>query len=317
MISSLELARLCGVSQGTVDRALHGRPGVSAKTRALIKEQAGIYGYRPHPAARELLTGKSRVVGAIAPAGGSVFFLDFVAAIKSACDSAGLRLFITPAAAGAEFLDAVDDFAARRVCGIVGFPPVEGIRIPDAITRAFRVATLLSECANEDVPLFAPDETRTGEAAVDYLTTLGHRRILHLTYRREALAIKQRRDGYLEAMARGELEACVHVFSGAPEFRAACSEFRPTAVFCNNDRLALTAIRILQSAGMAVPRDISVMGVDNSPTFNEFEADITTMSYPFEEIARKAMRWVIEGVDERPVSDLAVVERASASRLHA
>jgi len=69
MISSLELAELCGVSQGTVDRALHGRGGIAESTRAKILEAARLHGYAPNPAARELMTGQSSVCGAVIPAG--------------------------------------------------------------------------------------------------------------------------------------------------------------------------------------------------------------------------------------------------------
>lgn len=70
MISSLQLAKLCGVSQGTVDRALHNRGRVSEQTRARILEAARAQGYVPNPAARELMTGRSTLVAAIAPSFG-------------------------------------------------------------------------------------------------------------------------------------------------------------------------------------------------------------------------------------------------------
>ena len=52
MISSTGLAKICGVSQGTVDRALHDRPGIGEKTRARILAAVRKHGYQPHPAAR-------------------------------------------------------------------------------------------------------------------------------------------------------------------------------------------------------------------------------------------------------------------------
>jgi len=58
-----------------------------------------------------------------------------------------------------------------------------------------------------------------------------------------------------------------------------------------------------------VPESISVLGVDNSPTFNEFQADITTLAYPEAEVAGKVVQWIATGVDERPISPLHVVEK--------
>jgi len=309
MISSLDLARICGVSQGTVDRALHDRPGVSAKTKERIQAAAREHGYLPHPATQELLSGSSRILGALVPSLNVLFFMDFLNAVKSACDSAGLRLFITPVADKREFADALADFAARRIAGALAVPPEEGILIPEQIERSLPIATLLSPCANESIPLFAPNERATGEDAVAYLTSLGHERILHVTYARSAFAIDQRRIGYMEAMVRRKLQpkTCIDYDSAA--LKAVMAEYRPTALFCHNDALAFSVIRTLEADGISVPHEISVLGVDNSPTFNQFQAGITTMEYPSEEVARKAMAWLIDRTDQRPISRLRVVER--------
>src|ERR1700744_2609682 len=114
MISSLELARRCGVSQGTVDRALHDRPGVSAKTREKILRVARQHGYRPHPGVRELLTGESRTVGALVPVVNNIFFMDLFSELDQALKQKGLRLQLTPVEDQAAFLEALEDCAARR-----------------------------------------------------------------------------------------------------------------------------------------------------------------------------------------------------------
>ena len=118
MISSLELARLCGVSQGTVDRALHDRPGVNADTRQRILDAVAAHGYRPHPGAQELLHGRRVTVGALAPAVTQVFFMDLLHELKTALAVRGLRLSVTPYDGEVEFRDALAEFAARRVRGV-------------------------------------------------------------------------------------------------------------------------------------------------------------------------------------------------------
>ena len=67
MISSTELAELCGVSRGTVDRALHGRGRVSEETKKRILAKAKEYGYVPNPVMHEIMRGVSKVVGAVMP----------------------------------------------------------------------------------------------------------------------------------------------------------------------------------------------------------------------------------------------------------
>jgi LacI family transcriptional regulator len=315
LISSLEIAKLCGVSQGTVDRALHDRGGVSAATKERVLAVAVEHGYRPNPAAREMLSGKSSVIGALVPSINVVFFMDFLHAIKLACGEFGLRLFITPVGSRDEFLDALGDFAARRVSGVVAVPPDEGIVIPQAIAKALPVATLLSPVANESMPLFAPDEVRTGRDAVAYLAAKGHRRIMHVTYRRDAAAIRDRRDGYVAAMEERGLAPRVAVSVEPDDLTAAISDYDPTALFCHNDVLALKALRVLAQEGIDVPRDISVLGADDSATFNEFDSHITTLAYPFAEVALKAVRWLATKEDLRPISPMRVVERQTVRSL--
>jgi len=120
MISSLELARICGVSQGTVDRFLHNRGRVSEPTRAAVLAAAARHGYLPNPAARELMTGRSRLIAAIAPSFRSVFFMDIMDALNAALRSEGLELILSTAGNAGEADVLIREFAARRVLLAIG-----------------------------------------------------------------------------------------------------------------------------------------------------------------------------------------------------
>jgi len=309
MISSLELARICGVSQGTVDRALHDRPGVSDATKRLVREAADRHGYQPHPAVRELLGAKSTILGALVPSLNAIFFMDLMQTLKTACDGHGLRLFITPVSDKADFLDALGDMAARRIRGVIAVPPEENIQVPASVAKSLPIATVLSSVSNSSIPLFAPNERVTGKTAVAYLAGLGHERIMHVTYARKALAIDERSVGYTLAIQERGLNPVTCVFGSRIELLRDLRLHRPTALFCHNDGLALSVIQTLEAEGISVPKDISVMGVDNSPTLNQFCPDITTMTYPAADIANKALLWLTEGVDDRPLTPMPVVER--------
>jgi len=309
MISSLQLAKLCGVSQGTVDRALHDRPGIGAATKARILAVAAEHGYTPNPVARELMSGRSALLGVIVPAVNSVFFMDLVNEVKRACDPVGLRPLITPVADAEEFLAVLGEFAARRFRGAIVVPPAERLRLPDGLTCTLPVATLLSACRDRRTRLVAPDEVATGRAAVDYLTGLGHERIVHVTYRRSARAIRDRRQGYREAMRERGLRAAICPGADPEQLGEWLRRRRPTALFCHNDWLALAAMRTLTAAGLRVPEDISVLGVDDSPTFTSLFPNITTLHYPAAEVAAAAVAWIAAGTEPPPIPVLDVVER--------
>ena len=76
--------------------------------------------------------------------------------------------------------------------------------------------------------------------------------------------------------------------------------YRPTALFCHNDWLAMVAIRILQSKGVRVPQDVSVLGVDNSRTFRSIYPDLTTLEYPFRGVAERTVAWIVSGAPPAP-----------------
>ena len=302
MISSLELARLCGVSQGTVDRALHGRGEISAATKERILKAAKKYGYRPNPLVRELLSGKSRTVGALVPSINSIFFLDLLSAIKTELRQGGAtddenayRLLISPVADAREYLEALEDFAARRCTAVLAVPPEEGLKIAPTLTREMKLISLVSPSKGNNVWFLSPDETQTGADAVEYLYGRGHRSIVHLTYTRRAHGVISREKGYKLAMQQRGLKPVVLAGADEAQMLAALRTHHATALFCHNDWLAISAIRTLEKNGLNVPHEISVLGVDASPTFRALHAGITTLEYPFKSLAKQAAEIIRTG----------------------
>ena len=322
MISSLQLARLCGVSQGTVDRALHGRPGINAATRKKILTMAERHGYQPHPAARELLGGKRTLVGALAPAEGSIFFMDLMNEVRRVLIRERFRFSLYPFSDEADFFEALDDFSARRCAALVIVPPREDIMLTARQAANQPIITLLSPCkgappggdAGAPTHFAAPDETATGRQAVEYLWSKGHRRILHVTYHRESTAIRDRAEGYRRAMLGKRGDPAIRKATDDRAIMRAIRAYRPSAVFCHNDWLAMKTIRALNHAGLRVPDDISVLGVDNSPTFADLCPDITTLRYPMTAVAERCLAVIRGGTDTGPVGRCEIVERRTVER---
>ena len=315
MISSLELARLCGVSQGTVDRALHGRAGISPKTRDRILSHAQRHGYLPNPAARELITGQSRTVGAIAPSVNNVFFMDLFNVLGKRLKERNLQLQFTPVDSREDFLATLREFAARRHRMALVIPPEEEIAIPANISKFIPVASLVNPCKGPGIHFLAPDERATGRAAVRYLYEHGHRRILHLTYMRQSYAIRSRALGYKEQMREMGLKP--HLLEGVDRksLARAMKSAQPTALFCHNDWLALTAILLLSERGMRVPEDISVLGVDNSPTLIAINPHLTTLAYPMEAIGQAALDILDGKTSGLAATPLQIIERETVRNI--
>ena len=155
------------------------------------------------------------------------------------------------------------------------------------------------------------DEEKTGREAVRYLYGRGHRRILHLTYAREAYAIVARARGYKkEATALG-LRPLVVTGGQKGKWVRLVKEEGVTAIFCHNDWLALTALLALSEAGVRVPEDVSVLGVDNSPTLVALHPELTTMAYPMGAVGEAIVDILDGGTGRAAGMAYRMVERAT------
>ena len=204
--------------------------------------------------------------------------------------------------------------ASRRVRGIALVPPSDDYQVPQEASASCKVISLASPCAG--ALYIAPDELRTGYDAAQYLWSLGHRRIVHITYSRDTSAIRKRRQGYERFM---EEQGAEHLTLVQADDEAILKLFKTeiaTALLCHNDWLALNCIRTLEKDGIKVPAQISVMGVDDSPTFTALFPGLTTMAYPYAAIA-KAAASIISGEQEEPIAIPApeLRQRTSTARI--
>jgi LacI family transcriptional regulator len=308
-ISSLELARICKVSQGTVDRALHCRGRISESTQKRILATAKRLGYIPHPGARELMTGTSNLVGAIVPEFNSIFFMDVMQALHDCLQKSSLRLLMASAVDGSETNALIREFAARRVRGIVLVPPDPGFIVDETCRKRLPIISIINPCKPNAIPLVAPNEEQTGYTAAKFLLSMGHRKIVHFSYARRSWAIIEREKGYVKAMAKVGEKPEIYVGSEEKEIISFINEKQPTAIFCHNDWLALSTIRLLSSHGFKIPGDVSVMGVDDNPTFNRLYSGLTTMQYPYHDIAKAVAAHILNSKKIPAVGDCEVVKR--------
>jgi LacI family transcriptional regulator len=281
---------------------LHCRSGISAATREKILAAAEEHGYSPNPAARELITGESRVIGALIPQMNSVFFMDLFNEIKNRLRSRDLKMIFAPYADESEFFELLDEFSARRTRGVVFTPPKDGIVVPARIARNMTLVSLVSPVETDSVVFAAPDERLVGEIAAEHLASLGRGRLLHVTYPRKSHAISARRRGFERACAVSGAECEVVADERVETLSAKLAEFRPDGIFCHNDWLALSVLRILERDGVAVPESVSIIGVDDSPTFNSLNNEITTIPYPYDWCADRVAAEFAEGAGASPAA---------------
>lgn len=152
------------------------------------------------------------------------------------------------------------------------------------------------------------DNSAAAYGAVAFLLDMGHRRIAHLTTYETHSAVREREQGWREALtARGICARLEWVFrkeftmqtnqsvTAAAEYFLSLPE-RPTAIFAMNDGLAHAMLAELQSRGIKVPEEMSVMGFDDVDRHSLHPSPLTTVRQPFEQIGKKAMELLLKRI---------------------
>lgn len=297
-MSIVTLARDLGLSISTVSRALNGYDDVSPATKQRILERAREIGYRPNPGARRLKSGKSSLVGVILPSpGDSHQFVDSVISallggVEVELEQGGHALIATmqtrhdPVREAALYGNFIDG-------GWVDALMIVRTRVHDsriALARKARIPFVTYGRTHTDEPYAWVD---TDNEQAFYLLTerqveLGHRRIALLNGPLEYNFARLREQGYARALAQHciasdpilMLNGDVSELSG----HALCSSLLvlpdpPTALVCATDAMAIGAIAACRERGIAVGKQISIVGYGNSSAAAFSNPPLTTIDH--------------------------------------
>jgi len=302
LVTSHDVARAAGVSQPTVSRALRDQRGVSAATRAKVREAARTLGYVPSQAGRALSTRASRRVGVVSAELGNPFYPALLEPLHDALEQGGYRVILITDRG--EVPVEIEPLIDGSLDGVLLTTSTLGSTLPHELgARGLPFGML-----NRTVPGVAGDvceldNTACGRLAAEFLVGLGHQHIAAVhgpedtsTGRQRAAAFVTRlqelgaplseawvrRGAFAESTGR---EALSDLFGAAPEL--------PTAVFCGNDVIALGVCNAAAALGVSVGRDLTVVGVDDIPMAAWPVFDLTTYRTDLQALARTAARLLL------------------------
>jgi LacI family transcriptional regulator len=310
-----DVARAAQVHPGTVSRALN------AETRGLVNEEtaerviraAEALGYRPNPIARGLKTNRSFTVGVLVPDLTNPLFPPIVRGIEDRLGAAGYTSLITNTDNDPD--RERQDFEAMRARQVDGFITATARLDRDFVSETEGVdqpiVLVNRRLEDESLPAVTADDYEGARLAVEHVAALGHRRIAHLGGPQAVSTGRQRRRGFLEAMAGAGLEvdeAAVRFTDAFTEAAGArvCGELLDaapgiTAIVAANDLLALGCYDVLAQRGLRCPQDVSVVGFNDMPFADRFDPPLTTVRIPHREIGAAAAELLLECLaDGRP-----------------
>lgn len=297
-----DVALRAGVSRALVSLVMRGSPKVSPGRRAAVLAAATELGYRPHALARHLATRDSTVIGVLVSDLHNPFFAELVDGVDEAAQENGFSLLLQTGQRRVSAEERViDTLLSFSPAGLVLLGPVVATRVMAAAAQQAPVVAVTRGCRHADVDTVTDDSEAGARLAVRHLVALGHRRIAHLDGGSGAQASVRRR-GYLAAMADCGLQPLVmpgeYTETGGVLGARALLRTAPatTALFCCNDLNAVGAIAELEDQGLHVPRDMSVVGYDNTALAALRHVSLTTVHQPRHEMGRLAVEVLLARV---------------------
>ncbi len=325
-----DIARRVGVSITTVSRALGGYDDVAEGTRQRILQAAREMGYRPHTIAQSLRRQRTNTVGFIIPTAGPRFsdpyFTEILTGIGNEAAEHEFDLLVSTRAPGAQEQEAYERMVgSRRVDGLLVIRTrCRDERITYLVEQGFPFVAFGRSDLDLDFPYVDVDGTKGLDEATQYLIDLGHQRIAYISAPPNLMFAHYRLAGYKRALERNGLPVQEELITtgrltqedGYREgSRLLTLEHPPTAIIAANDLMALGVISAAQERGLAVGRDLAVIGFDDIPLAEHSHPPLTTVHQPIYEIGKMICRMLIQLIkNEEPVQRRVMLEPALVIR---
>jgi DNA-binding LacI/PurR family transcriptional regulator len=301
VVTLSDIAAACGTSPSTVSRALSDPDKVNARTRDHIQRVAREMGYTPNRIARSLSMGRTGAIGLIVPDIANPFFPPIIKAVqaRAALKDTAVLLADTDEHASDEIERA--RIMSKQVDGIIMVSPrTEESRLTQFLALG-RVVFVNRRVAG--APSVIIENSDGINQAVEHLTALGHRQICYLGGPRRSWSNRQRRAALDDACARYGAEL-IEYGPFEPQVQAGVraadlvQKSTATAVIAYDDLIALGLMARLAEYGVPVGRDISVIGIDDSPMSGMAYPTLTSIHVPGAEAGATAVDLLLDALNE-------------------
>lgn len=298
-VTSMEVARLAGVSQSAVSRVFTPGASASKKTIEKVRKAATELGYRPNVLARAVVSGKSRIIGLVVAYLNNQFYPEALEKLTNTLQERGYHVLIFMASHQAGNIDnVIEEILDFQVDGIIAASVALSSDLSDRC-RSAGVPMVLFNRAQDDISMSSvtSDNIAGGRKAAEFLLAGGHKKIGYIAGWEGASTQRDREAGFVAALHKAGVTLHAREVGNflAEEARQATLRMfeadPPEAVFVANDHMAISVMDTLRfELRLAVPDDVSVIGYD----------DVTVASWPaynLTTIRQPANRMVAETVD--------------------
>jgi LacI family transcriptional regulator len=315
-----EVARNARVSKSTVSRVINGGYA-SAEVRARVAKVIQKLGYAPWTTARNFSLGRAGCLGLVVFDTQSEWITQILGGIEEEATAKHISLLVGSLVTRGTYdaSTAMSWIRERRVDGLIFACPGRRERaLVEAARKAHvAIALIVPDESFKGTVILRSDNVGVGRDIAQHLVELGHRRIAFLGGPLESLDSQQRAEGLESALAAHRVRIApanklfaprYHIDEGvsyAQKWLKTPRSRAPTAVVLANDAMALGFMRTLQAQGVAIPRDVSVVGFDDIPAASVYWPGLTTVHQEMRMMGSQACRALMASVAgekvERPV----------------
>ena len=297
-----DVAQEANVSIATVSRVINNIGVVKKETADRVSHAIKKLSYTPNLAARNLRRNESRIILMLAPNFTNPYYSQILSGILDTSRHLGYITLVcnTYEANGIRENTLVDLIDANKVDGTIMLACNHDDEWLNKYSDTYPIVHCSEHIENALLPHISIDNYAAAYDMVQYLISLGHKRIGFMGSENRFLSTKDRYRGYCQALHDAGLPVRrEYIAAGSVEYsfqsgKSACEAMlklkeRPTAIFCISDVLALGVIAQAQESGLRVPEDLSVSGFDDVDYTTMFHPWLTTVSIPCYEQGKRAM----------------------------
>lgn len=313
MVRMSDIAARAGVSQATVSYVLNERSAamrIGEETRLRILDVAAELGYRRNEVARNMVTGRTTNFGFLTRTPASELSTRLIVGAQEEADDHGFDIKLQPTEPRMGFRARIDRCMEQRMAGILAYNiGPEALEYLNTEAKRFHTPVALVDDGPEqhDGVRVIADNALGVRQAVEHLAGLGHRRIAFISAQADSPPAQIRESHFADIMQSLGLPVSQdsvlpadwddHDIIAGQVSRVLASEAkRPTALVCAGDKIAMVVLQTAHSLGFYVPRDLSVVGFANFQMAAFAYPPLTTVSQPFEEMGRLAVRHLLERI---------------------
>lgn len=308
-----EVAQKVGVSEATVSRVLNERPGVSESTRQAVLTALDVLGYeRP----TKLRGERARLVGLVLPELQNPIFPAFAEVVSGALAQQGFTpVLCTQTAGGVTEADYIELLLSHRVSGVVFagglYAQADAPHDHYRLLADRHLPTVMVNASIDGLPFprVSCDDAVAADQAMNHLRSLGHTRIGllmgppdHIPSQRKIAAARAQAAEVGLPLDPNDIVHSLYSLEAAQASATRLLARGVTGIVCASDPMALGAIRAVRRAGRSVPRDVSIVGFDDSALMNCTDPPMTTVRQPIEPMGRMVIDLLVGQMADGAVS---------------